>query len=308
MIGVIGASGFIGRSIADHMSATDVPYVALLRQPDALPPDAFPGAVRVTPFSVGGAMDMSAFDGITTLVLAAWATKPGAEHGGLPGEIALNVQPHTELLTDLMQTDVRHLIFLSSGGAVYGDADQAGRIAEDHPCTPNTPYGYGKLCVENAIRGFWQGGGRRHTIIRPSNPVGLHQVQSVGVHGLFPSVLDAMLREKPVRIFGDGSTIRDYFAVEDLAHLVLAADARDVGHSVVNAASGVGLSINEVVDICAAATDLTPERTMMTDRQPRISYNVLDNSRARDLFEWVPGRPVSDVAHDLVDALRKQAG
>ncbi len=67
--------------------------------------------------------------------------------------------------------------------------------------------------------------GRRYTIIRPSNPVGLHQIQSVGVHGLFPSVLDAILHGRPVRIFGDGTTVRDYFAVEDLARLVLAADA-----------------------------------------------------------------------------------
>ena len=305
MLGVVGASGFIGRSIADHLAATGTPYVALMRQPDALPTDAFVGAERVTTFSIGGAMDMGAFDGITTLVLAGWATKPGSEHGGLPGEIALNVQPHSELLTDLLQTDVRHLIFLSSGGAVYGHVDQTDRIAEDRLCHPNTPYGYGKLCVEKAIQGFWAGSGRRYTIIRPSNPVGLHQIQSVGVHGLFPSVLDAILHGRPVRIFGDGTTVRDYFAVEDLARLVLAADQVDVGNSIVNASSGSGLSINEVVDICAKATGLTPERSMLTDRQPPIAYNILDNSRARTVFDWAPTRPVQEVAAELARAIRE---
>ncbi|MEL6617686.1 MAG: NAD-dependent epimerase/dehydratase family protein [Pseudomonadota bacterium] len=308
MMGVVGASGFIGRSVSDHLAATGTPYVALMRQPDGLPADAFRGAGRVTTFSIGGAMDMDAFDGITTLVLAGWATKPGSEHGGLPGEIALNVQPYTELLTDLRQTDVQHLIFLSSGGAVYGHVDQSERIAEDHLCHPNTPYGYGKLCVEKAIQGFWTGDGRRYTIIRPSNPVGLHQIQSVGVHGLFPSVLDAILNHRPVRIYGDGTTVRDYFAVEDLARLVRAADQIDVGNTIVNASSGSGLSINQVVDICAQATGLTPERSMLTDRQPPIAYNVLDNTRAQTVFDWHPTRRVQEVAGDLAQAIKQRLG
>ncbi len=305
MIGLVGASGFIGRSIADHLNARDVPYAALMRQPDAVPDGAFTSAKRIARFAIGGDMDKAAFDGVDTAVLVGWATKPGSEHGGFPGEIGLNVRPYTELLTDLAETGVQHLIFISSGGAVYGNVDQSERIDEDHICTPTTSYGYGKLCTEKAIEGFWAPLGRRYTIVRPSNPVGLHQVQSAGVHGLFPSVLTAMLNNRHVRVFGDGTTVRDYFAVEDLADLVLKVAQSDGGNTVVNAASGAGMSVNEVIGICEDAVGCAAQRDILMDRQPNIAYNVLNIDRAHRLFDWQPTRDVSDVAAELVSAMRR---
>lgn len=304
MIGVLGASGFIGRSLTDRMGADGTDYVALLRDPNSVPPEAFPNARRVTAFEIGGDMDPVAFDGIDTLLLATSATKPNLRYNGLVNEVQKNVLPHCQLLTALEETDVRHLIFLSSGGAVYGDVDQTDAIDESHPCHPCTPYGYGKLCIEAAIAAQWIGPGRRHTILRPSNPVGPYQMQSLGAHGLFPTVFHNIMHDQPVHVFGDGSTIRDYFSIHDLNDLILAV-AADPGqaNSVINASSGHGLSIADVIHTCAHALGKEPEIVYQPEKQPRIGFNVLSNTRAQTLFGWRPSRSVQDIARDLKDVM-----
>ncbi|WP_137702844.1 NAD-dependent epimerase/dehydratase family protein [Marimonas lutisalis] len=303
MFCILGASGFIGRSMAEAMQDRAMPYRALVRNKAELPGDLFAGAESVHDFDFEGGMDMRVFDGISTVLVASWATKPNTPNNTLVSELRENVVAHSRFLTALKKTGVKHLMFLSSGGAVYGAVDQSEKITEAQLCVPCTPYGYGKLCIEKAIQGFWGSDGRRYTILRPSNPVGRHQMLSVGVHGLFPSVIHALIRGEPVNVFGDGTTVRDYFAVEDLADLVLAADARDAGNQIVNASSGTGLSINQVIALCAEATGRTPQLRPLPDKQPEIAYNVLSNDRARRIFDWAPTRSIEDVARGLVRAL-----
>ena len=306
MFCILGASGFIGRSMADHLASIDEPYCALLREPHEVPPGAFPKAKRVQAFEIGHEMDLRAFDGVKTVLVAAWATKPNVRDNGIVNEVQKNILPHSQLLAELPKTDVEHLIFLSSGGAVYGNVDQRDRVNEDHLCVPCTAYGYGKLCIEKAIQGMWATQGRRYTILRPSNPVGRHQMLSLGMHGLFPSVTNALITGAPVPVFGDGTTVRDYFAVEDLAELIMAAATQDKGNQIVNASSGIGLSINDVIDICAQATGIRPNINYDPAKQPVIEYNVLDNSRAGSVFGWSANRPIFDVAQDLDQALRRR--
>lgn len=299
MFGIVGSSGFIGRSVTDVLGARGLPYVALLRDPNAVPDDAFPGATRVTAFEPGGDMEPSAFDGIDTLLLTSSATKPNLRYNGLVTEVQKNVLPYCQLLQMLAETDVQHLIYLSSGGAVYGAVDQTSPIDENHPCDPCTPYGYGKLCVETAIRANWTGGDRRYTILRPSNPVGPHQMLSLGAHGLFPTVFYRILHDQPVQVFGDGTTVRDYFSIHDLTDLILTVARQPGRNATLNVSSGHGLSINEVVSTCAAALGKSPDVVHLPDKQPAIGFNVLCNMRAREMYGWAPRRDFNDIATDL---------
>lgn len=310
MIAVIGASGFIGRSLTDHLSAASRPYAALLRDPRAAGEGAFDDAARVVAFEIGGDMDMSAFDGVDTVVVATSATKPNLRFNGIVNEVQKNVLPHCQLFTALTDTAVRHLIYLSSGGAVYGNIDQDRPITEAMRRRPCTPYGYGKMCIETAIENIWQGegpgGARRYTIIRPSNPVGPHQMQSLGLHGLVPTVLYNIHHGNPVDVFGDGTTIRDYFSAHDLSRLVTTVADSDpaIGSAVINASSGTGLSINQIIDTCATALGKPATLNRIADKQPEIAYNVLDNGRAKSLFNWVPEHAIEDIVGEMTSALK----
>lgn len=299
MIGIMGASGFIGRTLADALAARGAPYAALVRQvPDA---KGFPGDVTVRQMDL--ATDPAkVLGGVDTLILAGWASKPNTPGNTYETEIAGNVLPHIRLLEALRATDVAHLIFLSSGGAVYGNLGTDGAITEDRMPVPCIPYGYGKLMVEKAIEAIWAPSGRRFTILRPSNPVGPHQMMSAGVHGLFPSVIAAIAAGRMVQVYGDGSTVRDYFAADDLADLIVRAADQDRGNHTLNAASGTGLSINEVIAMCEAATGRRAEVAYHKDKMPVIAHNVLCNAQARDVFGWSPQRDIAGVAHQLAEA------
>lgn len=309
MIGVIGASGFIGRSLTDHLGAAGRAYAALLRDPRAPGRGAFAGASRVSAFEIGGDMDMGALEGVDTVVVATSATKPNLRFNGIVNEVQKNVLPHCQLFAALADTGVRHLIYLSSGGAVYGNIDQDRPITEATRRRPCTPYGYGKMCIETAIENIWQGEGpagpRRYTIIRPSNPVGPHQMQSLGLHGLVPTVLYNIHHGLPVDVFGDGTTVRDYFSAHDLSRLItMVADSDPAtGSAVINASSGQGLSINQVIGICAAALGKTPRINAIPDKQPEIAYNVLDNGRAKSLFDWTPKHAIEDIVGEMTGSL-----
>lgn len=313
MIAVIGASGFIGRSLTDHLNTLGREYVALLRDPRSVEEGSFSGASRITAFEIGGDMDMAAFDGVDTVVVSTSATKPNLRFNGIVNEVQKNVLPHCQLFSALTETAVRHVIYLSSGGAVYGNIDQDRPITEAMRRRPCTPYGYGKMCIETGLENLWQGEGpggpRRYTIIRPSNPVGPHQMQSLGAHGLIPTVLYNIHMDKQVDVFGDGTTVRDYFSADDLSRLVMRVTDSDpsVGSSVINASSGTGLSINEIIAACAAATGKRPLLNHITDKQPDIAYNVLDNGRARALFGWVPEHGVEEIVEAMKEALIQRA-
>lgn len=300
MIGIIGASGFIGRSIADHFGAQGRPYHAFVRSPQLLPENVFSGEHQLNQFEIGGDMDMSLFKGLSTLVLATSATKPNIQHNGVVNEVQKNVLPHCQMFTELVKTDVKHIVLLSSGGTIYGNCDQDTPITEDAPRQPCTPYGYGKLCIESALENIWVGAGRRYTIIRPSNPVGGHQMASVGAHGLVTTTFHNIQTDKTVNVFGDGTTVRDYFSVHDLSTLIQAvADNTDVRSTVINASSGQGYSINDIVETCAKVLDKTPQIEYLYDKQPEIQYNVLSNQKAFDLFGWKPQYTLMATIEDL---------
>jgi UDP-glucose 4-epimerase len=300
MIGIIGASGFIGRSLAEHMAGENIPYNAYVRSPQLIENNAFSGDHRLIGFEIGGDMDMSVFDGIETLVLSTSATKPNMQYNGLVNEVQKNVLPHCQLFTELLKTDVKHIIFLSSGGTIYGNVDQATPITEDMPRMPCSPYGYGKLCIESALENIWVGQERRYTIIRASNPVGFYQLASLGAHGLVTTTFYKILNDETISIFGDGTTVRDYFSVHDLTALILRISNHSYAEStIINASSGKGLSINEVVDACATVLGKTPKIAQDLKKQPAIQYNVLSNDKAKQLFGWSPQLEIEEIIQEL---------
>jgi|GEM_PF-2370976 len=305
MIGIIGASGFIGRSLSEYLADQDVPYNAYVRSPHLVDPTIFTGDHTCIGFEIGGDMECSVFDGIKTLVLSTSATKPNMQFNGLVNEVQKNVLPHCQLFTELLKTDIKHIIFLSSGGTVYGNVDQDAPILEDTPRLPCSPYGYGKLCIESALENLWVGEGRYFTIIRPSNPVGPHQMASVGAHGLVTTTFYNVQNDKPVSIFGDGTTIRDYFSVHDLSALILAvAQSKHTQNEIINASSGKGLSINEVVEVCSKVLGKSPKITHQLEKQPVIQYNVLSNDRAFDYFDWKPKLTIEHIVEDLRESVQ----
>lgn len=309
MIGIIGSSGFIGRTIKGRLAKTGLPLRAFSRSSPEQQ-ETVVDHVSFIRYSMTDPYDPALFEGLNTLVLCASATRPNTPANSPQHEWLANIAPHLSLFGSLLTSDVTHIVYMSSGGAVYGNCAIGTPIDEDTPCKPVDAYGYGKLCLESSLPLIWKGesraGPRRFTIVRPANPIGKYQLASVGTHGLVTTVLHQLLNDRHITVQGDGLAVRDYFAADDLADLVVAVVTSDhyTGNCIVNASSGRGMTILEVIEACATHLKTTPDIRMLPGSEPAVHYSVLNSRRAQKLFGWSPRVNFSDSLTELVDAIK----
>src|SRR5678815_2200119 len=109
-----------------------------------------------------------------------------------------------------------------------------------------------KVAIENYLFMYQDLYGIEPVILRPSNPIGPRQGH-LGVQGVVPTFLRRLLDGDPIEVWGDGSVVRDYLDITDLAALCLRAGTSDA-IGVFNAGSGIGTSINDVLSIIESVT------------------------------------------------------
>ena len=182
-----------------------------------------------------------------------------------------NVTGMQVLLGRMTDLGVPHLVF-SSSAATYGTPD-VDLVTEQTATRPESPYGESKLVGEWLIRDVARVAGLRHTSLRYFNVVGsgYDDLYDSSPHNLFPLVLEALTEGQVPKVFGtdyptpDGSCVRDYVHVQDLALAhVAAADRLERGEPlepVYNLGSGDGLSVLQIMDAVRRATgiEFTPE-------------------------------------------------
>jgi len=215
-----------------------------------------------------------------------------------------NVTGTISLLDAMAQTGVENIVF-SSSAATYGTPD-VDVVTEETRCAPESPYGESKLIGEWAIRDQAVATGLRHTSLRYFNVVGSgsDELYDTSPHNLFPVVFEALLAGRTPQINGDdydtpdGTCVRDYVHVSDLAdaHLVAARRlaAGDTLEAVYNLGSGDGSSVRQIMDAVRDVTgiDFTP---VVAPRRPGDPARIVASGdlAARDL-DW-------RMRHDLRD-------
>lgn len=177
-----------------------------------------------------------------------------------------NVTATSRLLAAMEQTGVDRIVF-SSSAAVFGTPD-VDLVVEETPKLPQSPYGESKLIGEWLLRDQGVAVGLRHTSLRYFNVVGSGDpaVYDTSPHNLFPLVFDALLDGRIPRINGndyptpDGTNVRDYIHVADLALSHVAAarrlDADDSIEPAYNLGSGDGVSVGEIMATVAEVTGI----------------------------------------------------
>lgn len=207
-----------------------------------------------------------------------------------------NVLGTMVLLEEMQQAGVGSIVF-SSSAAVYGTPDVE-LVREDTPKNPQSPYGESKLVGEWLLADQAVAAGLRHTSLRYFNVVGsgYPDVYDTSPHNLFPLVFDALLSGRTPKIFGDdyptpdGTCVRDYLHVQDLAiSHVAAAERLRAGEPVApayNLGSGRGVSVGEIMAAIADVTgiDFTPD---IAARRPGDPPRIVANGdrAARDI-DW----------------------
>lgn len=207
-------------------------------------------------------------------------------------DIDTNIRGSIELFDLCIKHGVKKIIFPSSGGTVYGDIDSE-RIKEDVFPQPRSPYGIGKLTIENYLRYFKYISGLNYIVYRIANPYGPGQ-NIYGKQGVIPIFMHRYLLKQPISVYGDGSMVRDYLYIDDLIKLIIQTYAKINTHNEYNLGSGQGYTINELIANIEDCTGYTVKRQRIETPATFVQRSVMDITRFQEEFGAQTFTPLGD--------------
>jgi UDP-glucose 4-epimerase len=296
---ITGGAGFIGRHLAQRLAADGVPVLVF----DRVRPPAISGVETV----VGDLSDDRAVRSIVApgvaVVHLAWTTIPATSDEDPAADLSENLLGSVRLWEACAAASVRRVVYVSSGGTVYGNA-QTLPIREDDPTEPICAYGLSKLAAEKYLGLFRRLRKLDSVILRPGNAYGPGQDPKRGQSAATVFTYRAF-RNEPITIWGDGSATRDLLYVDDLADAivrVLAHDPAADGPRVFNVGTGRGTSLRELVETIGRVMGRAPEVSYTPGRATDVSANVLDARRLRECTGWTPRVSVAEGIRRMLDA------
>jgi UDP-glucose 4-epimerase len=285
---IFGGGGFIGSAVTDRL-LLDGALVRIFERPRVRPYRNFKADERVE-WITGDFLstyDVSnAINGVDVVLHMVSTTLPKNSNDDPIYDVQTNVVGTLQVLNAMVAHNVRKIVFISSGGTVYGSPKYL-PIDEAHPTDPLVSYGVTKLIIEKYLHLYEYMHGLKAIILRVANVYGERQriETAQGAVGVF---LHHSLSGKPIEIWGDGSVIRDYIHISDVAEACVQAIAYSGSKSVFNISSGSGTSLNELIVIIEETLNKSIERYYFPARPFDVPVNVLSNDLARAELHWSP--------------------
>lgn len=286
---VLGAGGFVGSHLCESLASKGCKVTAATRRSHQFANPRIANAVA--PFDDALHFEPLLYD-CSAVIHAAASTTPGstAAHPQLEG----NLRCTLALLEAMQRYPQIRLIYLSSGGTIYGDVS-SGLASEFDVLRPWSYHGAGKAAAEMFIHAWSRQSDGQAVVLRPSNLYGPGQLPGKGF-AIIPSAFLHAIESRPLSVWGNGESIRDFLFVEDFIDLCLRVIASSMAKGVhtYNAASGNIVAISELLNIIDAETGLPLHRDHLPSRSVDVGRVALDNSRAKFDFGWTPTRSLRE--------------
>lgn len=281
---VVGGCGFLGSHIVDVLLERGCSVRVLDRRPEAFRPP-LPSVEYVMGDFSDSVLLSEALMGMDAVVHLVSTTVPSTSNLDPVSDIKGNLIATVRMLEVMRAVGVSNIVYLSSGGTVYG-IPRTDPIAEDHPLQPVSSYGIVKTAIEKYLHMERHLHGLRYCTLRASNPYGPRQGHG-GVQGVIGTYLWRVARGEPIEVWGDGSVVRDFIYVRDMAELCVTALNSDTS-GVFNAGYGEGASILDIIAMIerTVGRPLTP--TFKPGRNFDVPRAVLDIKRVRQELDWAP--------------------
>lgn len=293
---LIGGNGFIGTHLALALHSRGH-FVRILDRGSRRRELELPGIEYVAASWTDVSAVERSLDGVDVVYHLVSTTVPATAAANPVADIESNLVGSIRLFEQMVALGHRRIVFLSSGGTVYGNPDQL-PVPESAPCLPISSYGIVKLAIERYLEQYRLGGALDPLVVRAANPYGPLQSGGRG-QGVIATFTHLALEEKPLPLWGDGTQVRDYLYVGDLARLIaMGTEAGAVG--VFNAGSGRGYSVLQIIDAIETAVGKPLSLTSQGPASFGVDSLVLDISRAKDELGWQPG---TDLATGLVETI-----
>lgn len=287
-IAIFGGGGFIGSAIADRL-LLDGHELRIFERPRVAPYREFTQSELVEWIAgdLSSTHDVGeAISGMDVVLHLVSTTLPKSSNDDPIYDVQTNVVATLQMLNAMVAQNVRKIVFISSGGTVYGNPMYT-PIDEKHPTEPLVSYGITKLAIEKYLQMYSHLHGIKAVTLRVANPYGERQriETAQGAVGVF---LHHALKDIPIEIWGNGSVTRDYIHVSDVAEAFARAVEYSGVKSCFNISSGVGTSLNELIGILEDVLGKSIVRRYLPGRPFDVPISVLSNDLAREELKWVP--------------------
>jgi UDP-glucose 4-epimerase len=305
---LFGGAGFIGSHLAQRL--LDAGHaVRVFDRPDWTAHRGFPraGEIDWRDGDFVNRRDVArALAGCESAFHLVSTTLPATANENPVYDVETNIVGTLQMLDEARAASLRRIVFVSSGGTVYGVPREI-PIPETHPTDPITAYGVGKLMVEKYLELYRTLHGLDYVVLRVANPYGERQ-RLPAVQGVVTAFMHRALERRPIEVWGDGSVVRDYLYVGDVADALVRALDCALPERVMNIGSGSGRSVNEVIDAIERTVGWPLERCYLPQRAFDVPVNVLDVSRARRVLGWEARTPFEEGLARTLVWLRRSRG
>ncbi len=226
------------------------------------------------------------------------STVPITSNQHIAEELKGNVVLSANLFEACAHQDVKQVVFLSSGGTVYGQESKC-PLNEKTPTNPITSYGIQKVSIEKLLYLYNYMYGLDYRIIRLSNPYGPYQRPN-GVLGAVTTFTYKAIRGEEIQVYGDGTVVRDFIYIDDAIRGIQKIVNGNDRHHTFNLGCGYGTSIRQVLETIEGALNLNLNIKYTESRRVDVPVNYLDIKR----FETAYGslNPIS-----LEEGIKKTA-
>jgi len=281
---VLGGGGFIGTNLCRRLAGRGARVRAFSRH------FAFPNAMSGVDLRVGDFCDadalLAAIDGFDVVYHFVHATPPQSANANIAEDVKNNVLPSLELFDICRKLRVRRIVFLSSGGTIYGRCATV-PTPETAPTEPIAAYGISKLMIEKYLALHEHLHQTDYRIIRATNPFGPFQ-HTINKQGIIAMLIERGLAGQPIEIWGDGSAVRDFIYIDDVIDALERVSHDQSEFRIFNVGRGEGHSVREIV---SRVQNLLAQELTLIWKGARIMdlpVSIVSNRRARETLDWVP--------------------
>lgn len=303
---LLGAAGFIGTNLTIKLMENKDDVITLVDKSKTFfinPNIVNSSNIVIRESSLDLDMDYSILEGQDVVYHLVSSVVPSTSNQHISQDIQMNVLFSSHLFDASVQHGVKKIVFISSGGTVYGK-EAACPLPENTPTNPISSYGVQKITIEKLLYLYNYMYGLDYRIIRLSNPYGPYQRPN-GVLGAVTTFTYKALKGDEVQVYGDGSVVRDFIYIDDAVRGILNIVNGENKHHTFNLGCGYGTSISEVLKTIEFALGIKMNIVHKNGRAVDVPVNYLDISRYEKYFGELNPLSLEEGIIKTADFMRK---
>lgn len=302
---ILGAAGFIGKNLTiKYAENKDVNITAVDKNKlyfNEIQELQLKNVKFIeSPLDVG--MDFGILRGQDIIYHLVSSNVPTTSNQHISNDIEINVLFSANLFEACVKYGVRKVVFISSGGTVYGKESKC-PLSENTPTNPITSYGVQKITIEKLLYLYNYMYGIDYRIIRLANPYGPYQRPN-GILGAVTTFTYKALRGEKITVYGDGSVIRDYIYIDDAVRGIMKIVDGVNKHHVFNLGSGYGTSVQCVLETIREVLDCELDVIYKEGRAVDVPINYLDISRYEKHYGKLDPIPLKAGVQKTIDFMK----